>query len=492
VNPAVRRIALVVVIAAALVGAACTSGGSETDAETDAKESSDRVDAARMKHWMDELVDFGIRRPGYPAEARAAEWIEAEFERAGLRNVRREPVEVNRWVPKECSVTWWSDAAPDEKTQVRCFALPYSRPEVDLTAPAVVDVGTNDIRGAFGVVRDDFQEIPQGALAAQALEVVAPQSWVDSDMQPIPFGFRNGDLFADFFGPTSSRGGAGFIGILDGLGIDRYYAPYTGEDVDLPAVWLGRREGGALADAIATGPTTARVNASAERGPARSSNVIGELPGPSDRWVVVGSHYDAPWASAVEDASGIAQVLAQAYHWASVPQAERPHELMFIATTGHMSGATGSRAIVESYPEVLDDTVLEVHLEHIAKRAHMTPSGLDVTANPETRWWFTTERADLQALVVDALRAERLDRDLVLPAVGFFGGAAPLSDAAPFSLVGVPVVSLITTPLYLFDPRDTPDKVHVASLEPVSRAATRMIAATKGLTRTRTTPSGAG
>jgi hypothetical protein len=60
-----------------------------------------------------------------------------------------------------------------------------------------------------------------------------------------------------------------------------------------------------------------------------------------------------------------------------------------------------------------------------------------------------------------------------------------LSDAAPFSLVGVPVVSLVTTPLYLFDPRDTSDKVHVASLAPVSRAATRMIAATEGLTRTR-------
>jgi hypothetical protein len=487
-----RRIALVVVVLGGLLGAACTSGGSDDEVADPVGDPAGQVDAARMKRWVDELVDFGIRRPGYPADARAAEWIEAEFRRAGLRNVRREPVEVNRWVPKECSVAWWPDATPDARTQVRCFALPYSRPEVDVTAPAVIDVGTNDIRGAFGVVRDDFQEIPQGALAAQALEVVAPQAWVDSDMQPIPFGFRNGDLFADFFGPTSERGGAGFIGILDGLGTDRYYAPYTGEDVDLPAVWLSSRDGDALAAAIAGGPTTARLLVEAERGPARSSNVIGELPGPSDRWVVVGSHHDAPWASAVEDATGIAQVLAQAYHWASVPQAERPHRLMLIATTGHMSGATGSRAIVESYPEVLDDTVLEVHLEHIAKRAHLTPSGLDVTEDPETRWWFTSDRPDLQALVVDALRTEHLDRDLVLPAVGFFGGAAPLSDAAPFSLVGVPVVSLITTPLYLFDPRDTSDKVHIASLAPVSRAATRMIAATKGLTRTRTTPRAGG
>ena len=116
----------------------------------------------------------------------------------------------------------------------------------------------------------------------------------------------------------------------------------------------------------------------------------------------------------------------------------------------------------------------------------MTPAGLRVTKQPETRWWFVTKRPDLQQLVVDALHAEDMNRDLVLPAVGFFGGDAPLSDAAPFSLAGVPVVSLITTPLYLFDPRDTPDKVDNRTTETVRDAATRMIRSTSTLTTTRT------
>jgi hypothetical protein len=321
----------------------------------------------------------------------------------------------------------------------------------------VADTGTNDIAGAIGVITDHFQTIPQGVIAQQALAVVAPQDWVDSDQQPIPFGVRNGDLFSDFFGPTQARGGAGMIGILDGLGVDRYYAPYTGKSVDLPAVWMGEEAGKRLSASIAAGPTTATIRVAAERGPMQSTNVVGELPGPSDRWVMVGSHHDAPWASAVEDASGIAQVLAQAHHWAAVPVSERPHRMMFVATAGHMSGAAGTTALLNRYPGILDRTVLEVHLEHVAKRATMTPTGLEVTDEPETRWWFTTRRADLQALVVRALKAEGLDRDLVLPAVGFFGGDAPLSDAAPLSLAGVPIVSLITTPIYLFDPRDTPD-----------------------------------
>lgn len=481
-----RRVVLALVIAGGLLGASCTSGGADDVKSDEPTGANSKVDAARMSDWVDTLVEFGIRRPGYAADNAAADWIADEFRRAGLQNVRQDPVEVNRWTPGECSVTWWSTATPDAKTTVKCFALPYSQPQVDLTATAVLDEGTNDLNGSIGVVQDLFVEIPQSVLAQQALAVVAPKEWVETDQQPIPFGIRNGDLFSDFFGPTTARGGVGMIGILDGLGVDRYYAPYTGKNVDLPAVWLGQAAGEKLTAAMAAGPTTATITVAAQREMASSSNVVGELPADSDTWVLVGSHHDAPWASAVEDASGIAQVLAQAHHWAEVPAAKRPHRLMFIATAGHMSGAAGSIAVLARYPKIIDRTVLEVHLEHIARRANMTPTGLEVTNDPETRWWFVTQRPDLQQLVVDALHAQGMNRDLVLPAVGFFGGDAPLSDAAPFSLAGVPVVSLITTPLYLFDPRDTPDKVDHRTTEAVRDAATRMIESTRDLTITRT------
>jgi hypothetical protein len=201
---------------------------------------------------------------------------------------------------------------------------------------------------------------------------------------------------------------------------------------------------------------------------------------------MVSSHHDAPWASAVEDASGIAQVLAQARHWAQIPKGERPQKMMFVATTGHMDGAAGSIALLKDYPEILDQTVLEVHLEHVAKRAHMVDGKLQTTDDPETRWWFITERPDLQEIVAGSLQDHGMDRDLILPAVGFFGGTGPLSDAAPLSLAGVPIISLITTPIYLFDPRDTPDKVDTKTMEVVSEAATQMVDASRNLTQTRT------
>jgi hypothetical protein len=305
-------------------------------------------------------------------------------------------------------------------------------------------------------------------------------------VQPIPFGVRNGDLFADFFGPTKARGGVGMIGVLQNLGTDQYYAPYTGKNENLPAVWVGETPGAALLAALGQGGVRAQVEVAAKRETVESANVVGELPAPSDKWVVVGSHHDAPWASAVEDASGIASVVAQAYHWAGVPAAQRPHKLMFVASAGHMSGAAGTTGILADYPKVLDQTVLAVYLEHIALRAELTSSGLQVRDQPETRWWFTTDRKDLRALVGGALRAQKMHNDLILPAVGFYGGAAPLSDVAPLSLGHVPVVSLISTPLYLFDPRDTIDKLDVNGMVDVRAATIRMIESTASIETTRT------
>jgi hypothetical protein len=440
------------------------------------------VDAARMMSWITRLVGFGVRRPGYPADNRAARWIEGQFRTAGLHHVRLEPVTVNRWTPASCRVVWWPTAQPTRRTTVPCFSLPFSKPEVDVTTTVTADDGTVALAGSIGLVDDTFTTIPQAVIAQQALDVVAPKEFVATDQQPIPFGVRNGDLFSDFFTPTSSRGGAAFLGILDGLGTRRYYAPYTGVDVDLPAAWIGERPGKALQTALASGSVTARLTSHAQRVPARSYNVVGDLPGARATAVVVGSHHDAPWASAVEDASGISEVLAQAHHWAAVPTAQRPHRMVFVATAGHMSGAAGSIAFIQRHPQLMKQTVLEVHLEHIARRATVAGRTLKVTDQPETRWWFTTNRPDLRRLVVDALHAQGMDRDLVLPAVGFFGGDAPLSDAAPFSLAGVPIVSLISTPVYLFDPRDTPKMIDRASLVDVRDATVHLIEATGPLT----------
>jgi hypothetical protein len=95
------------------------------------------------------------------------------------------------------------------------------------------------------------------------------------------------------------------------------------------------------------------------------------------------------------------------------------------------------------------------------------------------RWWFTTRAPALTELVRQAVEAEDLRRSLLLPPDVF--GPHPTTDGGPFHLEGVPLVNFLTAPMYLFDSQDTLDKVHEASLVPITRAAIRIVEGLRGL-----------
>ena len=256
--------------------------------------------------------------------------------------------------------------------------------------------------------------------------------------------------------------------------------PYDAIARPIPGLWLSRGDGHRLLARLAGGAALrARLTVDVDRHPVTSHNVIGVLPGRGDEWVIVASHHDAPWASAVEDASGIAMVLAQAAYWAARPAAERPHNLLFLLTAGHMAEAAGTRAFIDRHAALLPRVVLQVHLEHAARRCVPEHDALVPTDEPEVRWWFTSRVPALEAAVGAALAAHDLRRSLILRPDVF--GPMPTTDGAYFHPAGVPLVHFLTAPMYLFDSCDTLDKIHVASLEPVGRAVTDIIDATAGV-----------
>ena len=131
-----------------------------TTSKTSGGAGSAPVGATRMMSWIDTLVGFGIRRPGYPGDARAARWIAGQFRRTGLRHVRLEPVKVNRWKPDSCRLVWWPTADPSSRTTVDCFSLPFSKPVVDVTAQLALDDGTGTLDGAIGVYAINSRPFP--------------------------------------------------------------------------------------------------------------------------------------------------------------------------------------------------------------------------------------------------------------------------------------------------------------------------------------------
>ncbi len=212
---------------------------------------------------------------------------------------------------------------------------------------------------------------------------------------------------------------------------------------------------------------------------ATSHNVIAELPGADDDLVIIGSHHDGPWASAVEDASGIALVLAQARYWAAQPVERRPHRMVFVLHAGHMSGGAGLDAYLATHADQLPRTVVEIHLEHAALEVEERDGQLVATDRCTPRWFFTSRIDRLEAAVAEAIVAEDLRRSMLLTPDAL--GANPPTDGGRYHQHGVPIVQFLAAPSYLFDPADTMDKVDLEGLVPLTQATIRIVASTRGV-----------
>jgi hypothetical protein len=101
-----------------------------------------------------------------------------------------------------------------------------------------------------------------------------------------------------------------------------------------------------------------------------------------------------------------------------------------------------------------------------------------VTGEPEVRWWFVNRNPVLEAITKDAIVSNDLNRSFILDPERWppGRGGPPPTDGAHF-YGKVPIVQHLAAPWYLFDSVDTPDKVHEASLVPITRAVIDIIEA---------------
>jgi Peptidase family M28 len=427
---------------------------------------------------IEETFVQGVRRPGYPADRWAEEWIARRFRDLGLERVRHEPVPLPRWEPRRWSLEV-SAPAPGSPGEIDCFPLPHAASTEPIHAELVAwdPAAPERVRGSIALRDVPLMRVPHDAMARLATWAHDPAGTFPDATHVLPFGRE----FMAVMEPAIAAGAVGFVGVLDGYPGDSkdYYVPYDAVARPIPGVWVRGSAGVRLRRVLADGPARVRLTVDAIREATTCANVVGELPGADDDIVVIGSHHDGPWASAVEDASGIALVLAQAAYWARVPRHERPHRLLFLLNAGHMAGGAGTRAFIDAHRDTLARVVLEVHLEHAANEVVERDGVLVATGHPEARWWFTTRIPRLEAAVRAAIEAEGLARSLMLRPDTF--GPHPTTDGGFFHLEGVPLVNYLTAPFYLFDAMDTLDKIHRPSLVPVTRAAARIIASTAGV-----------
>jgi hypothetical protein len=442
--------------------------------------------------WIERIFAEGVRRPGYPADLWCEGFCEERFREIGLENVRLEPVRLPYWEPRSWSLRV---RGPGAELEIPCFPLPHAAPTAGLEAEIVpFDRATPEaVRGKVSLYDVPLLRLPPAFPATgrgevdldeelagrvrTAGRVYDPEGTFEGTVQVLPFGREIQEVME----PSIRAEALAFVGVLSDYPGNsfEYYVPYDGVARPIPGVWIRDSDGKTVRSMLREGPVRLRLQVDSVREEVTCHNVLGELGGADEEQVVIGSHHDGPWSSAVEDASGVALVLAQASYWSAVPRSERPHRLVFLLNAGHMVGGAGCRAFLEQHASELDRIVLELHLEHAAKEFVEGDGGLIPSGFPETRWWFTSQIAPLESAVLKALEAEGLTRSLLLPPDAF--GPQPTTDAGFFHLHRVPLVNYLTAPFYLFDSMDRLDKIDEDSLVPVTRAAIRIIESTDGV-----------
>lgn len=441
-------------------------------------------DAGRILGWIQEVFDRGIRRPGYDADIWAETFIADRFRAFGLESVRLEPAEVIRWEPRRCSLRVTTSDGGER--DLDAFPLPYGRPveEIEVELVAYRSEDPDDVAGGAALVHAPLLEAPPatfaGAGSAPAdttARIHDPDGTFDGEMHLLPFTA----LVQEVTHRVEEAGAVAFVGSLrdyPGDSID-YFVPYTGESGAIPGVWVRGSDGEWLDEQLAVGPVRIRLTIESTAEPFVSHNVVGELPGADDDVVMIGSHHDGPWASAVEDGSGIALVLAQAAFWAAQPTDRRPHRLVFVVQAGHMCGSAGQDAYIDAHRDELDRVVLEVHLEHAALDVEERAGGLVPVDRCTPRWFFTSRIDRLERDVFAAIVDEDLRRSMLLAPDAI--GPRPTTDGSGYHDAGVPIVQFLSAPFYLFDRIDTMDKIDRPNLVALTRAAVRIVDSTAGV-----------
>ncbi len=440
-----------------------------------AVKSADPVSVPSQNRIMKLIADvytIGERRPGSQADQAAITYLEMMLELSGFKQVYVEKCSFDYWEP----VRWGLTVQPGTEASWKpeSFYVPYSGPaEWGGSEAEVVYLGSiskpdwQDVEGKIVLVDIPPTDVSWNQMKLFSYMAYEPENMLKGWAHPYPIGWMM--KYISFYKQAEARHPAGIIGILRDypeMGKFTYYAPYDGEMRSIPGMYLLPEAGDKLKAQVAAGKTVVRIELDVRTAPGagQTANVYGVLPGRSADAIIFHSHHDSPWRSGVEDSSGVGLVLALAGYYAQVPESERPFTMIFLFTGGHMVGGATNDVFIEKHRDgIMRQALYDIAIEHISDdyappaepKGGAEPRGVFITENPVTVSLYAASVADAG-----------LTRTLVFPT------GTPLgvpTDAQHFGRAGLPVVSLISGPIWLFDDDDTIYRVHQPSLEPMAR-----------------------
>jgi hypothetical protein len=258
--------------------------------------------------------------------------------------------------------------------------------------------------------------------------------------------------------------------------------PFNGPPVNIPAVWVGNGNGARLKRDAAAGEQATLTMDNPRFPGTPTDNLWAVLPGRTDEVIIVNTHTDG--CNAVEE-NGMIGVVALARCFA---RRRNEKTMVFLLSTGHFGHGMvpGSEAWRQENPELMSRAVACVTLEHLGTTEWVDDPERGVYApTGKNQWgWAYTPLAPEASVFLQSVAGTHARRlAAVVPLALYFG------EGRDFYAAGVPTISYLTGPAYLFtSPRGgeidklNPEKMYgeivtfarcVAALDTMSAAAIR-------------------
>ena len=396
---------------------------------------------------IENLVDFGPRVAGGPAEKEAAAYIADEMESYGL------DVEI-----QEFDIIYYEELSPPGLEQIAPIPTVYQeyddfltmqysgsgdvtapvQPTIDVMIPPSPDANTSD----SGCEAADFAGFISGSIAL----------------------IQRGDCYYSQKALNAQNAGAvGVIIFNEGQSgrTDAMFGTLGGPGISIPVVGASFAVGEELYNLSVASPVQVHMVVDVISEVRTSQNVIGTLEGlqPEQGIVYIGGHYDSVSAGpgANDDASGVAGVLEAARVLATKGHRTKA-TMKFLAFGAEEIGLDGSYWYVsENFDEVTTVGLGMINLDMIGVGDILLLGNVGGLASDDFLD-YTEDKADAMGLVWDS----------------FTAGAN--SDHYYFEAAGCPVSFLTQDPdPYYHTPEDTPDKIQLDALEANGELATAVM-----------------
>jgi len=186
--------------------------------------------------------------------------------------------------------------------------------------------------------------------------------------------------------------------------------------VTVPLFSIGLADGTVVRELVEQGVTPKvrlRLDAFMATG-RKTANVWGTLPGmTAEEDIVVMAHTDGHFDGALDNASGVATMVALAEYFAKVPKAQRRRSIKFIGLPAHHTGqgqpntvkeptgSQGARWMHENSATVLGKTAMVINAEHTSQtQIYLSGSGFVKSNTVSARRWFVSGSDTFKQLVV--------------------------------------------------------------------------------------------